>query len=368
MIIIISGGATTGIGKTTLGAAIASLLESGGKEVSIVKFDGILTPSENITNRFLYKNNPWIEDEVFCLDDKILDGDIGVYYRSLRKCKSFLSIWQGNELIKLIKNNNLVLTFYDLSKRYVEIIEERIKISDILVLELGGTAGDPEQEYILEAIRILSRKHTIFHIHVSCAPSYNGRNLLKIAKTYANISLKRGISIDLLVLRGENIKYYEKHRIERDTGIEVKNILTLPYINIGNIIKIIKNAPSILALFSELNIKPKNTLIEVFEDLRLKAKYKLNIGLVADTAGWSCYNSIKEAIMHAGIAISTDVNVIVYNDNKELKEVDGIVSTRIIKHNQSTLILDKKHFKDIYLSKPLQPNNMIVKFLEKCRK
>lgn len=368
MIILITGGMTTGVGKTSVGASIATLLESGGRKIAVVKFDGVLTLSTVATKKERYQNRPWPGEEIFFIRGKSVDADIGVYYRALVGCKHFVSFWQGDVLFTMLKKEDITLTFNRLVQHYVMVLADVIKKCDILIVEVGGTVGDQEQDYFLVAMKEFVRSDTLFHIHISYIAFGASRKLLKPVKTYINLITNKGLAVDCLIVRGEKPTLQEKERIQRDTHIDKTNIYWLGDMPLERVVSVIRMFPSIKQLFARLHIQPKKTIFEEFENKRKHARSTLKIGLVTDTEGWSCYNSLKEAIRHATVAIDCDVKIIEGRTVKSLPATDGVVIVGARGSSRGVqLVLKRYQLREAYVSRPLRPSRLFLKFAKECK-
>lgn len=219
--IFISGGVMSSVGKGIAAASLAKLLQSKGYKVCPVK-------CENYLNVDAGTIRPTEHGEVFVCDDGIeTDQDIGTYERFLD-----LSLAKDN----FITMGQIYKTVIDRERSFgyegedVEAIPHlcdeiinRIKKAgqkmkaDIVVIELGGTAGEYQNVFYYESSRImkLRDKDSVLHVHVAYLPTPPtvGEMKSKPVQTSVHILNSMGIQPDFLIARAQ--KPLDKKRSER---------------------------------------------------------------------------------------------------------------------------------------------------------
>ncbi|MEK7177411.1 MAG: CTP synthase, partial [Patescibacteria group bacterium] len=235
--IFISGGVISGIGKGITAASISLLLKQAGYRVAPLKF-------ENYLNLDAGTINPIEHGDVFlCEDGTEADMDIGTY-------EKFLNEDMGKE--NFVTIGEIYKTVIDRERRFeykgedVEAIPhitneiiDRIKSlgkkkkADIVVIELGGTAGEYQNIFYYEASRILTLKNPgdVIHVHVSFVPTPNHLGEPKTKPTQLSVRTlnSMGIQPDFIVARSE--KFLDKRRIERFAlfcNVQPENIISNP--------------------------------------------------------------------------------------------------------------------------------------------
>src|SRR3989338_7354108 len=174
--IIVTGGVVSGIGKGTTTAAIGKLLSTNFKVVPI-KCDGYLNIDPGTMN-------PFEHGEVFVLEDGgEVDMDFGHYERFLNiNCKSSWNLTTGkvyDEIIRkerkgefLGKTVQIIPHLTDEIKKQWKKIAEDEK-AGIVTIEIGGTVGDIENSWFVEAARQLKKDvghENILYIHLTYVP------------------------------------------------------------------------------------------------------------------------------------------------------------------------------------------------------
>lgn len=217
--------------------------------------------------------------------------------------------------------------------------------TDVVITEIGGTVGDIEGLPFLEAIRQVASevgKDNCLYIHVALLPYLSASGELKTKPVQHSVKelLSIGIQPDVVVCR-----------TERPINDEIRNKIGL-FCNISSKAVIQNlNADTIYEVpltFEEEGLSKivcdrlgiQSETVELTEwramvDRFKNPQQKVNIALVGkDTELHDAYLSVAEALLHAGIAHQTEVNIRwvdshdITSDNLEalLNGADGIVS------------------------------------------
>ena len=171
--VFVTGGVTSSLGKGIISASLGRLLLARGLRVTIQKLD----PYINVDPGTL---NPYEHGECYVTDDGAeTDLDLGHYEH-----------------------------ITDEIKRRVTLLARSGKY-DIIITEIGGTAGDIESLPYIEAVRQLrwdlGVENTVF-IHLTLVPYLAAAGELKTKPTQHSVKvlLENGIQPDILVLRAEH--------------------------------------------------------------------------------------------------------------------------------------------------------------------
>jgi CTP synthase len=219
--IFVSGGVISGIGKGTTAASIAFLLQSAGFNVVPLKFENYLNLDAGTINPIEHG------DPFLCEDGTEGDMDLGTY-------EKFLNINVGKD--NFVTMGRIYQTVIDRERRFeyngedVEAIPyitdeiiSRVKTvgqksnADIVIIELGGTAGEYQNIFYYEASRMMTLKNPgdVIHIHVTYVPtpSHLGEPKTKPAQLSVHTLNSLGIQPDFIITRGE--KYLDQRRKDR---------------------------------------------------------------------------------------------------------------------------------------------------------
>lgn len=347
--IAITGGVISGLGKGVLVSSIGRLFSAKYK-CAAVKCDGYLNVDPGTMN-------PVEHGEVFVLDDGTeCDMDFGHYKRFMKtSSKGNWNITMGKIFHKILekerqgdylgKTVQFIPHVTDEIKKWIKSIGEQ-ENADIVFIEVGGTVGDLENAFYLEAIRQLSKevgKENMAFIHLSYVPIPSGVNEQKSKPTQMSVKLLNEIGIwpDMVVCRCEEYldeKIKDKIslfcNVDSDcifTGKDVESIYLIPHeLEKQGFVQAIEKKMNV-DLFNK-NSDNWNKLSERMIDKNLK---KIKIGICGKyTKLGDSYASVIEAIKHAtaNLNVNADIELIdseMIENKDNLSEVfqdfDGII-------------------------------------------
>jgi CTP synthase len=351
--IVITGTVISGVGKGTFSSSIGTLLKLfHGYRVSPVKFDGYLNYDAGTLN-------PYRHGEVFVLDDGTeCDLDLGTYERMMNANFSKDNYLTSGKIFKMIIDKERSGKYLGRDVQFIPHVTGEIKGflrslamdsgADIVQVEVGGTVGDIENSYFLEAMRELAYeegKENVCFVTVTyiLQPHSLGEHKSKAAQLGLRTLMGLGIQPDIVICRSENpvnektrekISIYSNVPMERVINCyDIDNIYKIPVFlqETGIDEEIIK----ILNLPKKQNGDMKN--FEKWKELVRKinsAHREVTIGIVGKyTTVHDSYLSILKAIEHTSpyLGIKPKIQWIeatnVTRDNVEqrLHGVDGII-------------------------------------------
>ncbi len=211
--IVVTGGVCSSLGKGIAAASIGAILKTCGLKVFVQKLD----PYLNIDPGTM---SPFQHGEVFVTDDGAeTDLDLGHYERFIDEPMSKLSTVTTGRIYTDVLARERKGEFLGKTIQVVPHITDAIKRriieagkqsgADVVMIEIGGTAGDIEGEPYLEAIRQLKRelgpKH-IYHVHLTLLPYLEGSKELKTKPTQHSVrELRRnGLQPDMIMARADH--------------------------------------------------------------------------------------------------------------------------------------------------------------------
>ena len=246
--IIVTGGVLSGLGKGIAAASIGHLLSSKLKIVPI-KCDGYLNVDPGTMN-------PFEHGEVFVLDDGgEVDMDFGHYERFLGiRCKSKWNLTMG-KIFHMVREKERRGDYLGHTVQYIPHVTDIIKghvyeiakeeSADLLIVEIGGTVGDIENELFLEAMRQMKEdvgRKNIVYIHLTYVPIPHGVGEQKSKPTQQSVNLlkQRGIFPDIIIGRCSEFLTQEiRSKISNFcdvspeaviTGLDVDDIYEIPIV------------------------------------------------------------------------------------------------------------------------------------------
>lgn len=219
--IFVSGGVISGIGKGLTASSIGLLLKSAGYTVAPIKFENYLNIDAGTINPIEHG------DPFLCEDGTEGDMDIGSYEKFLNvdmDKNSFVTIGRIYQTVidrerRFEYNGEDVEAIPHITDEIIRRLKEvgSNKKADIVLVELGGTAGEYQNILYYEASRIMTLKHPgdVVHLHVSYVPtpSHLGEPKTKPTQLSVRTLNSMGIQPDLIIARSE--KYLDKRRRDR---------------------------------------------------------------------------------------------------------------------------------------------------------
>lgn len=210
--IFVTGGVVSSLGKGLTSASIAMLLENKGLKVAILKLDPYLNVDPGTMN-------PYQHGEVYVTDDGAeTDLDLGHYYRfcntPLSRASNATSGQIYETVIKRERRGDYLGNTVQVIPHITNEIKQRIldcstqeSNIDVVIVEIGGTAGDIESLPFLEAIRQFrcERPADCINLHLTYVPYLNAAGEVKTKPTQHSGQILRGIGIfpDIYICRCE---------------------------------------------------------------------------------------------------------------------------------------------------------------------
>lgn len=320
--IVVSGGVLSGLGKGIVSASIGRLLSSQFKVVPI-KCDGYLNVDPGTMN-------PVEHGEVFVLDDGgEVDLDFGHYERFLNiDCKFGWNITSGKIFQSLVEKERRG----DFLGKTVQVIphvtgEIRSRIreiakaekADIVLIEIGGTVGDIENMWFLEAVREMQgevgRQNMLF-VHVGLVPVMDDQGQQKTKPMQQSLMFlrERGIFPQVIIGRSKSpLTKKTKEKLAFLGGIPVENVISNPNLEtVYELPQVFEREGLASVISKELGIKVKSGLAQwssLVKNIKSSSK-AVTIALCGKyTELADSYISIEEALLHAGAHLGCDVQL-----------------------------------------------------------
>ncbi len=332
--VFITGGVVSSLGKGLAAASLASILESRGLSVSLLKLD----PYINVDPGTM---SPYQHGEVFVTEDGAeTDLDLGHYERFVRtrmtQRNNFTTGRIYEEVIRKERKGEYLGATVQVIPHITDTIKQKILVvdeqADLVLVEVGGTVGDIESLPFLEAIRQLrselGSQSTAF-IHLTLVPFIATSGETKTKPTQHSVKELRSIGLqpDMLICRSDHdIPKDALRKIALFTNVEERAVVSC--LDVSSIYKI----PSELyrqgvdsILLEKLGLLNKAKPADLSDwDAVVAAEHNpsstVEVGMVGKYVELTdAYKSINEALAHAGIHTNTKVNII-YIDAEEIEQ------------------------------------------------
>ena len=334
--VFVTGGVVSSLGKGIAAASLASLLESRGLKVTLMKLD----PYINVDPGTM---SPFQHGEVYVTEDGAeTDLDLGHYERYVRtkmgRKNNFTTGQIYDEVIRKERRGDYLGGTVQVIPHITDHIKEKIKLAgvgyDVIMVEIGGTVGDIESLPFLEAIRQLGveqGKANSMFVHLTLVPYLAAAGELKTKPTQHSVKELRSIGIqpDVLLCRSEReVPEHERKKISLFTNVAEKAVINM--VDLDNIYKI----PEVLShegfddlVIEQFNLQCGDADLDEWRRV-IKAEESatdiITVGMVGKYLDHSdAYKSLNEAMRHAGIP--NNVKVKIQNiDSSSLESEEGL--------------------------------------------
>lgn len=340
--IFISGGVISGIGKGITSASISLLLKQSGYKVAPLKFENYLNMDAGTINPIEHG------DPFLCADGTEADMDIGSYEKFLNEDMGSDNFVTMGQIYKTVIDRERSFGYKGEDVEAIPHITDEIIArinhlgrktkADIVVIELGGTAGEYQNVFYYEASRQLALKYPgdVIHIHVSYVPTPKHLGEPKTKPTQLSVRTlnSMGIQPDFIIARSDS--YIDKRRRDRFAlfcNMQPENIISNPDVKnpyeVPLILEEQKLSENILKKLSLPVRKPEMRSWKKFIDtVYSKKESSVEIVIVGKYFGTGDYElrdsyaALLDALDHASWKVGVNLNIKWINAEKV--ETDGV--------------------------------------------
>lgn len=325
--VVITGSVISGIGKGIFTASLGKLLVDRGVKVSPIKVEAYL----NIDAGTL---NPFRHGEVFVLDDGTeTDMDLGGYERFLDTDLSVDNFTTSGRIYSHILAKEREGKYLGRDVQFIPHVTGETKFilrnlavkskADIVLIEIGGTVGDYENMFAMEAIRELMYEEgeqnvCVVNLTYVLEPSSLGEFKSKAAQLGIKRLIELGIQPDVIVCRSESpIPLKIKEKISMNVNVPLKNVFGAH--NVKNIYEVplsMRETGVDSAVLSVLDWEKKyptngNTALKDWTQKNVvTSKNELTIAIAGKYTGlMDSYISVLKALEHCSAVINSKINV-----------------------------------------------------------
>ncbi len=333
--VVLVGSIMSGLGKGIALSSIAKLFQSRGFSVVPIKFDGYL-------NVDCGTMNPFRHGEVFVLDDgSEVDMDFGTYERFLNFSLSNKNSITGGKIFKQVIEKERKGEFLGRDVQVVPHLTNELKSwirsvgtgADVVFIEVGGTVGDLENSYFLEAIRQLKIEEDLLLIQLTYVPSLSsGEQKTKPTQHATRLLQSMGLQPDVVLCRtDEPLSEESKNKISLFCNVSKDAVFDDPLVSTIYELPLVfeqQNMFSVLA--KKLALDQRESDLDSWKERvnNLVSDKVVDIAIVGKyIAVKDAYASVKEALVHASshTKISFNLHWIDSEALPDLSKFDGIV-------------------------------------------
>ncbi len=245
--IVITGSVISGIGKGTFSSSLAKLLQDRGLRVEPIKVEAYLNVDAGTLN-------PFRHGEVYVLDDGTeTDLDLGTYERFLDRTLCADNFVTSGKIYSRIlekerrgdylgRDVQFIPHVTGETKRMFRALAQKTR-ADAVLIEVGGTVGDFENMYILEAVRQLRYEEgeenvCVVNLTYILSPDALGEQKSKAAQLGIKKLIELGLMPDMVLCRAdepvnktvrEKISVFSNVPLNRVIGLEtMKEFYCIP--------------------------------------------------------------------------------------------------------------------------------------------
>ena len=320
--IIVVGGVISGTGKGVSAASIGLLLKFRGHRINLIKFDPYLNTNAGVLA-------PREHGECFLCDDGTeTDLDLGHYERiagiNMSKNNICTSGTLYKELVEEQEEGKYLGQTLQLSPHITDKVHERLldlgKDKDVVIAEIGGTVGDSESYAFFEAMRQFKQKLKDDVLVVMVAPILWVNTIKEFKSKPLQNAVKElqrhGLQPDAIFCRVDR-QVPEKilTKISQQTNVKRECIFEAPDVSSIYQVPLEFYNRHIDDLFVDLfRLNRSSCRIHKYRDVVEKYvgnhEKAIEIGVFGKYDNCDeAYMSLKEALIHAGIANDVKVNI-----------------------------------------------------------
>jgi CTP synthase len=352
--VFVMGTVMSGLGKGIFSSCLAKLLQDKGLKVAPIKLEGYL----NVDSGTL---NPFRHGEVFVLDDGMeCDMDLGTYERMLDQDLTKANFATSGQIFSSVLNKERHGDYLGRDVQMIPHVTGEVKLklrqlavesnADVIFVEIGGTVGDLENAYFIEAMRELAYEEgpnscCFVALTYILEPKILGEQKSKAAQLGIKQLMQCGVQPDIIACRAGNpVNEKARQKISVYSNVPFERVISLPdSASIYMIPAMLREngldfqVLRLLKIEDRINLQKERKAWGRWCDFTEKietSRREVTIGITGKyTAVRDSYASIINALEHAGIAAgckekikwidTTDIT----DDNVDdfLCDVDGII-------------------------------------------
>ncbi|MDD3927734.1 MAG: CTP synthase [bacterium] len=335
--IFVTGGVVSSLGKGISAASLGRLLRARGWTVTIQKID----PYINVDAGTM---NPYQHGEVFVTDDGAeTDLDLGHYERfvdiSLTRNNNITTGAIYGSVIAKERRGDYLGGTVQVIPHITNEIKDRIwtvareSNAEIVIVEIGGTAGDIEGQPFLEAIRQFRNDagaENVAYVHLTLVPLLGPAGEQKTKPTQHSVRELRAIGIqpDIVICRSKSpLSEDMKDKISLFCDIRKEAVIEALDTDVVYAIPLLYEAQGLAGIIAEClslpdrkpDLREWTAMVEKIRNPRMETTIAI-VGKYIELR--DAYISVVQALKHGGIANDATVNI-KWVDSEDI-EAEGV--------------------------------------------
>ncbi len=353
--VVVLGTVISGLGKGIFSSSLAKLLKDKGLAVAPIKMEGYL----NLDSGTL---NPYRHGEVFVLDDGMeTDMDLGTYERMLDQNLGRRNYTTSGQIFKEVLEKERHGGYLGRDVQMIPHVTGEVKYklrelamkqaADVVFIEVGGTVGDHENAFYIEALRQLAfeeGENAVCFVALTYViePPALGEQKSKAAQLGLKKLMEAGIQPHLVAVRAQNpVQHSAREKIAMFSNVPMRrtfsmhdrdSIYTIP--DSCRRAGLDREVLTILDLHEKVDQVHEDEAREKWSSYvsRLQAErlFKVKIGITGKYAALrDAYASIDKALEHCGTHLSAEIDLQWIDTTtfepedtpKHLKDLDAVI-------------------------------------------
>ncbi len=329
--VIVVGTVMSGLGKGIFASSLAKLLQDKGLSVAPIKCEGYL----NIDSGTL---NPFRHGEVFILDDGMeTDMDLGTYERLLSQNLSALNFTTNGQILSNVLKKERSGGYLGRDVQVIPHVVGEVKLklrelaarsgADVVFVEVGGTVGDYENSFYLEACRQLAYEegeHSVCFVSLTyiLSPTTLGEQKSKAAQLGIKRLMEVGIQPHIVACRASDpVSEKVRQKISMYTNVPMKRVFSMHDLeSIYLVPEALRSAGLDREVMTLLDLHDRS---DQNHEEHARDRWRAFVSSIQEpkernvtiavtgkyTALRDAYASILKAVEHAGVAENADVSL-----------------------------------------------------------
>ncbi|HEG43969.1 MAG TPA: CTP synthase [Phycisphaerales bacterium] len=348
--VIVMGTVMSGLGKGIFSSCLAKLLQDKGLKVSPIKLEGYL----NIDSGTL---NPFRHGEVFVLDDGMeCDMDLGTYERMLDQNLSKINFTTSGQIYSSVLSKERHGDYLGRDVQMIPHVTGEVKLklrrlamesdADVIFVEIGGTVGDLENAFYIEAMRELAYEEgpgscCFVGLTYILEPKTLGEQKSKAAQLGIKQLMQMGIQPDIIACRADNpVSEQVRQKISVFSNVPFERVFSMhDSASIYTIPAMLRDCGLDFEVLRIMKIEDRISLRHErkewakwcdFTDKIGQEKYEITVGITGKyTSVRDSYASILNALEHAGIGLGCKIDIkwietTSVTDDNAAQHLDGV--------------------------------------------